>query len=189
MVSPILVKVLWRLCRGENRKRRSHQFNTYQETPLRYGETFEDKVGRERDFSQSWSPRRPEVKARTSEVDSSSPNVWCNLGSPMREPDCTFERQRTMPAHQGSPYIRQHTYSQEPANQGGQGPDVDAVPDQARSVRVEPEPSVVQRHVQEYPVRRTFSGENSDVWNEFLQYFENLAELNSWGPESPEECC
>lgn len=38
-------------------------------------------------------------------------------------------------------------------------------------------------HVQEYPVRRTFSGSSSDVWNEFLRYFENLAELNSWSPE------
>ena len=38
-------------------------------------------------------------------------------------------------------------------------------------------------HSQEYPVRRTFSGSSEDVWNEFLQYFENLAELNAWNPE------
>ncbi|CAC5379114.1 unnamed protein product [Mytilus coruscus] len=38
-------------------------------------------------------------------------------------------------------------------------------------------------HQPEYPVRRTFSGVNEDVWNEFLQYFENIAELNSWDPE------
>ena len=37
--------------------------------------------------------------------------------------------------------------------------------------------------VNEYPVRRTFSGANNDVWNEFNQYFENIAELNSWGQE------
>jgi hypothetical protein len=37
--------------------------------------------------------------------------------------------------------------------------------------------------IQEYPVRRTFSGSNADVWTEFLQYFENLAELNAWGQE------
>lgn len=37
--------------------------------------------------------------------------------------------------------------------------------------------------VNEYPVRRTFLGTNNDVWNEFYQYFENIAELNSWGPE------
>lgn len=35
----------------------------------------------------------------------------------------------------------------------------------------------------EYPVRRTFSGANNDVWNEFVQYFENLAELNAWHNE------
>jgi hypothetical protein len=35
----------------------------------------------------------------------------------------------------------------------------------------------------EYPVRRTFSGGNNDVWNEFVQYFENLAELNAWHNE------
>lgn len=40
-----------------------------------------------------------------------------------------------------------------------------------------------QRRVNEYPVRRTFSGTNNDVWNEFYQYFENICELNSWGPE------
>lgn len=38
-------------------------------------------------------------------------------------------------------------------------------------------------HQPEYPVRRTFSGVNKDVWNEFLQYFENIAELNSWDPQ------
>jgi hypothetical protein len=35
----------------------------------------------------------------------------------------------------------------------------------------------------EYPVRRTFSGVPNDVWDEFLQYFENIAELNLWRPE------
>ncbi|CAC5407655.1 unnamed protein product [Mytilus coruscus] len=38
-------------------------------------------------------------------------------------------------------------------------------------------------HQPEYPIRRTFSAVNEDVWNEFLQYFENIAELNSWDPE------
>ena len=38
--------------------------------------------------------------------------------------------------------------------------------------------------IQEYPVRKTFSGSNADVWTEFLQYFENLAELNAWGQET-----
>jgi antibiotic biosynthesis monooxygenase (ABM) superfamily enzyme len=32
-------------------------------------------------------------------------------------------------------------------------------------------------------VRRTFSEANNDVWNEFVQYFENLAELNAWHNE------
>ena len=35
----------------------------------------------------------------------------------------------------------------------------------------------------EYPMRRTFHGANNDVWNEFVQYFENLAELNAWHNE------
>ncbi|VDI69914.1 Hypothetical predicted protein [Mytilus galloprovincialis] len=35
----------------------------------------------------------------------------------------------------------------------------------------------------EYPVRRTFLGSNSDVWSEFLQYFENIRELNLWDDE------
>ena len=37
--------------------------------------------------------------------------------------------------------------------------------------------------IEEYHVRRTFSSSNADVWAEFLQYFENLAELNAWGQE------
>jgi hypothetical protein len=37
--------------------------------------------------------------------------------------------------------------------------------------------------IQEYPVRRTFSGSNAYVWTKFLQYFENLAELNAWGQD------
>ncbi|CAC5403280.1 unnamed protein product [Mytilus coruscus] len=35
----------------------------------------------------------------------------------------------------------------------------------------------------EYPVRRTFSGARNDVWNEFIQYFENISELNLWNNE------
>ncbi|CAC5419544.1 unnamed protein product [Mytilus coruscus] len=35
----------------------------------------------------------------------------------------------------------------------------------------------------EYPVRRTFSEPSNDVWNEFIQYFENLSELNVWNNE------
>jgi hypothetical protein len=35
----------------------------------------------------------------------------------------------------------------------------------------------------EYPMRRTFPRANNDVWNEFVQYFENLAELNAWHNE------
>ena len=38
--------------------------------------------------------------------------------------------------------------------------------------------------IEEYPLRRTFSSGNADVWTEFLQYFENLAELNAWGQET-----
>ncbi|CAC5364671.1 unnamed protein product [Mytilus coruscus] len=35
----------------------------------------------------------------------------------------------------------------------------------------------------EYPVRRTFSGAGNDVWNEFIQYFENISESNVWNNE------
>ncbi len=35
----------------------------------------------------------------------------------------------------------------------------------------------------EYPVRRTFSGSNNEVWNEFIRYFENMTELNDWNKE------
>ncbi|CAC5356001.1 unnamed protein product [Mytilus coruscus] len=35
----------------------------------------------------------------------------------------------------------------------------------------------------EYPVRRTFSGARNDVWNEFIQCFENISELNVWNNE------
>ncbi|VDI04546.1 Hypothetical predicted protein [Mytilus galloprovincialis] len=39
------------------------------------------------------------------------------------------------------------------------------------------------RPANEYPVRRTFSGVNDDVLNEFMQYFENVSELNVWNNE------
>lgn len=45
-------------------------------------------------------------------------------------------------------------------------------------------PRVGLSHAPEYPVRRTFSGNSEDVWTEFLQYFENLSELNAWEPET-----
>ena len=32
-------------------------------------------------------------------------------------------------------------------------------------------------------MRRTFSGTNNDLWNEFILYFENIAELNMWSNE------
>ncbi|CAC5388061.1 unnamed protein product [Mytilus coruscus] len=34
------------------------------------------------------------------------------------------------------------------------------------------------RPARECPIRRTFSGVSNDVWNEFIQYFENISELN-----------
>ncbi|CAC5406508.1 unnamed protein product [Mytilus coruscus] len=40
------------------------------------------------------------------------------------------------------------------------------------------------RPASEYPVRRTFSGVSNDVWNEFIQYFENTSELNVWNNEN-----
>ncbi|CAC5390375.1 unnamed protein product [Mytilus coruscus] len=39
------------------------------------------------------------------------------------------------------------------------------------------------RPANEYPVRRTFSGVSDDVWNEYIQYFENISELNVWNNE------
>ena len=42
---------------------------------------------------------------------------------------------------------------------------------------------MAMQRIEEYPLRRTFSSGNADVWTEFLQYFENLAELNAWGQE------
>ena len=35
----------------------------------------------------------------------------------------------------------------------------------------------------DYPVRRTFGGATSEVWSEFIQYFENISELNNWEAE------
>lgn len=35
----------------------------------------------------------------------------------------------------------------------------------------------------EFQVRRTFSGNNNDVWNEYIRYFENISELNNWNRE------
>ena len=35
----------------------------------------------------------------------------------------------------------------------------------------------------EFQVRRTFAGNNNDVWNEFIRYFENISELNNWNLE------
>ena len=29
-------------------------------------------------------------------------------------------------------------------------------------------------------VKRTFSGDGTDIWSEFIRYFENVAELNEW---------
>jgi hypothetical protein len=32
-------------------------------------------------------------------------------------------------------------------------------------------------------VKRTFKGEGSEVWSEFVRYFENIAALNNWSTE------
>lgn len=59
-------------------------------------------------------------------------------------------------------------------------PFADATPVSSPITRTQDEMSP---RVNEYPVRRTFSGTNNDVWNEFYQCFENIAELISWKPE------
>lgn len=33
---------------------------------------------------------------------------------------------------------------------------------------------------QQIPVKRTYSGDGTEIWTEFIGYFENISELNSW---------
>ena len=44
-----------------------------------------------------------------------------------------------------------------------------------------PEVSVQkQERPHQITVKRTFSGDGTDIWSEFIRYFENIAELNEW---------
>ena len=44
-----------------------------------------------------------------------------------------------------------------------------------------PEVSVQkQERPNQITVKRTFSGDGTDIWSEFIRYFENIAELNEW---------
>ena len=44
-----------------------------------------------------------------------------------------------------------------------------------------PEVSVqTQERPHQITVKRTFSGDGTDIWSEFIRYFENVAELNEW---------
>ena len=44
-----------------------------------------------------------------------------------------------------------------------------------------PEVSVQkQERPRQITVKRTFSGDGTDIWSEFIRYFENIAELNEW---------
>lgn len=36
------------------------------------------------------------------------------------------------------------------------------------------------RTAQQIPVKRTYSGDGTEIWTEFIRYFENISELNSW---------
>lgn len=39
------------------------------------------------------------------------------------------------------------------------------------------------RTAQQIPVKRTYSRDGKDIWTEFIRYFENKSELNSWDTE------
>ena len=44
-----------------------------------------------------------------------------------------------------------------------------------------PEVSVQKQEMpHQITVKRTFSGDGTDIWSEFIRYFENIAELNEW---------
>ena len=44
-----------------------------------------------------------------------------------------------------------------------------------------PEVSVQKHEIpHQITVKRTFSGDGTDIWSEFIRYFENVAELNEW---------
>lgn len=34
--------------------------------------------------------------------------------------------------------------------------------------------------VHHIPVKRTFKGDGTDIWSEYIKYFENISELNGW---------
>ena len=38
-------------------------------------------------------------------------------------------------------------------------------------------------HAQNISVKRTFKGDGSDIWTEYIRYFENIAELNDWNED------
>ena len=47
-----------------------------------------------------------------------------------------------------------------------------------------PEVSVQKQEIpHQITVKRTFSGDGTDIWSEFIRYFENIAELNEWGSD------
>ena len=44
----------------------------------------------------------------------------------------------------------------------------------------------------DFPCRRTFSGQGTDVWHDFRRYFENISQLNNWTSEYSRKtllCC
>lgn len=36
------------------------------------------------------------------------------------------------------------------------------------------------RTAQPIPVKRTYRGDGTEIWTEFIRYFDNISELNSW---------
>ena len=41
----------------------------------------------------------------------------------------------------------------------------------------------VSTTTRDFPCRRTFSGQGTNVWNDYRRYFENISQLNNWSCE------
>ncbi|OWF36108.1 hypothetical protein KP79_PYT26053 [Mizuhopecten yessoensis] len=44
-------------------------------------------------------------------------------------------------------------------------------------------PGVRETRTFQIPLKRTFSGEDKEIWSEYIRYFDNVASLNNWRPD------
>ena len=169
----VILKVIWVICRREPRRSinptdiREDDYRDYYRGDYSYGDT---SMGVDNLPSRDGYPDVAHGSPNVDYLPAMTPGYTQNPSGKINTPDNVMTTNAAVQSRQDTPH----------PSKGEREP---VLPEENHKEIFRERDPRSSNTASDYPVRRTFSGGSTDVWNEFLQYFENLAELNAWSPE------